>query len=66
MPAFRDIRLGEVASVWYSRGPGFGFNVTSEYGGPLLSVTYRTAEAAEAARRAIEAALDIAVEVRTY
>jgi len=59
MPAFQCFKLGKVAMVH----SGHGFNITNQYGAPLLSITYRTAAEAEAAHHAIEAALPDAIEV---
>ena len=64
MSAFRNFKIGEVASINSTRG-GFshGFCIQDQNGAPLLSITYLTAVEAEWARETIEIVLADAVEI---
>ena len=60
-------KVGNVMSVQVPDGEfGYGFNVTTARGKPLVLFAYRTQDAAEAAARQLEAAVEGAVLVRGF
>ncbi len=60
-------KVGNVMSVQVPDGEsGYGFNVTTARGKPLVLFAYRTQDAAEAAARQVEAAVEGAVLVRGF
>ena len=62
-----NVKVGEIMAIGSDHGAlGHGFNITSERGRPLLSITYRTAKEATDARSAIQVALANAVEVTSH
>jgi hypothetical protein len=60
MPAFREFKLSDVASVGHQDGIGYG--ITNQHDAPLLWITYRTGAEAEKARPTTETALHDATE----
>ena len=67
MPAYQDFKISAVQlQLIGSTGPvGHGFSITNQHGSPLLSITYPTADEAQAARDSIGAALVNAIAVAT-
>jgi hypothetical protein len=58
-------KVGDVMSVNVADG-GYGFNVTTDRGKPLVLFAYETQEAAEAAAQKIKAAIERAVLVKPH
>jgi hypothetical protein len=61
-------KVGQVMSVELERygDDGYGFNVTTDWGKPLVLFAYETQEAAEAAAKQLEAAIERAVFVKPF
>jgi hypothetical protein len=61
-------KVGRVMSVELERfgDHGHGFNVTTDRDQPLVLFAYETEEAAKAAARQVEAAIERAILVRPY
>jgi hypothetical protein len=59
-------KVSDVMEVSIPSGVGYGFNVTTEQGKPLVSFAYETQEAAEAAAQQVAAALERAVLVKLF
>jgi hypothetical protein len=62
-------KVGDVMSVNVNvpdGGFGYGFNVTTDRGKPLVLFAYETQEAAEAAAQKVKAAIERAVLVRPF
>jgi hypothetical protein len=55
-------KIGHVMSVT----DGYGFNVTTDRGKPLVLFAYETQEAAEAAAKQVEAAVKRAILVKPH
>jgi hypothetical protein len=58
-------KVGDVMSVNVADG-GYGFNVTTDRGKPLVLFAYETQEAAETAAQKVKAAIERAVLVRPF
>jgi hypothetical protein len=61
-------KVSDVISVELERygRDGYGFNVTTDRGKPLVLFAYETQEAAEAAAKQVEAAIERAVLVTPF
>ena len=59
-------KIGDVMEVSIPNGVGYGFNVTTEERKPLVLFAYETQEAAEAAAKQVEAAIERAVLVTPF
>jgi hypothetical protein len=59
-------KVSDVMEVSIPSGVGYGFNVTTEGGKPLMSFAYETQEAAEAAAQQVAAALERALLVKLF
>jgi len=60
----RDLKIGGVAGVQSGSSPScYGFNIGPQQGTQWITIVYRTKTEAEAAWKAVEAALRNAVEI---
>jgi hypothetical protein len=61
-------KIGDVEPVKVLGADGYpyGFNITTEGGKPVVSFAYTTRDAAETAATKVKAAIEHAIEVRSY